>query len=82
MVEFSFSKSSIEPISSEQYKRLSLAKYTKLLDSNGDTEKAFQIFFKRNPAFLPGANAEFNGGNYGHSVGFPFLKLATSIKFI
>jgi hypothetical protein len=57
-------KDAPKEINWEEYERVSLKEYKKILDNNSDDEQIFQKFFEENPAFVPGALELF--GQSGH----------------
>lgn len=55
------------------YYAQTMEEYDNLLRNEGDSEKIFQDFFERNPAFLPGALELF-----GHSGHYPYMHTLVS----
>lgn len=48
----------------DSYEKIALKEYKELLKTKGSEERAFQVFFEKNPSFLPGAFGVY--GESGH----------------
>ncbi|WP_165822592.1 Shedu anti-phage system protein SduA domain-containing protein [Paenibacillus montanisoli] len=81
--KYEFIKDPPKEIVWEEYEKVSIQEYYKLLESSSDNEAAFQLFFEENPSYVPGALELFGqSGHYPHmhtlisqpQIGGPFKR--------